>query len=81
MEILYEEEDYPDAPLVNRNQTGWYWFGGIAGKHPDVSAAVEEALEKLSSKIHRLVTYAFLALVIIQCISQQLFEIKILQYV
>ncbi|KAL0101093.1 hypothetical protein PUN28_018744 [Cardiocondyla obscurior] len=51
MEILYEEEDYPDAPVVNRNQTGWFWFGGIVGKHPDVTSAMEEALEKLSSLI------------------------------
>lgn len=57
MEILYEEEDCPDAPMVNRNQTGWVWFGGIIGKHPDVTPAVEEALEKLSSKIHILITY------------------------
>ncbi|CAL1676967.1 unnamed protein product [Lasius platythorax] len=49
MEILYEEEDCPDAPMVNRNQTGWVWFGGIIGKHPDVTPAVEEALEKLST--------------------------------
>jgi len=51
MEILYEEEDCPDAPLVNRNQTGWVWFGGITGKHPDVTSAVEEALEKLSTLV------------------------------
>lgn len=57
MEILYEEEDCPDAPMVNKNQTGWVWFGGIIGKHPDVTPAVEEALEKLSSKIHILITY------------------------
>lgn len=59
MEILYEEEDYPDVPTVNRNQTGWFWFGGIVGKHPDVTPAVEEALEKLSSKIHILDTCFF----------------------
>lgn len=57
MEILYEEEDCPDAPIVNRNQTGWFWFGGIIGKHPDVTSAVEEALEKLSSKIYILIAY------------------------
>lgn len=50
MEILYEEEDYPDAPTVNRNQRGWFWFGGIIGKRPDVTSSVEEALEKLSSR-------------------------------
>lgn len=57
MEILYEEEDYPDMPTVNRNQLGWFWFGGIIGKHPDVVPAVEEALEKLNSKIRILITY------------------------
>lgn len=50
MEILYEEEDYPDAPVVNKNQTGWFWFGGIAGKHADAKSAMREALEKLSSR-------------------------------
>lgn len=57
MEILYEEEDYLDTPTVNRNQLGWFWFGGIIGKHPDLIPAVEEALEKLSSKIYILITY------------------------
>jgi len=65
MEILYEKQDYPDAPIVNRNQTGWFWFGGIVGKHPDITTAVEEALEKLSSKIYILVHISF-GLVIIQ---------------
>jgi len=65
MEILYEKQDYPDTPIVNRNQTGWFWFGGIVGKHPDVTTAVEEALEKLSSKIYILVHISF-GLVIIQ---------------
>ncbi|XP_014468532.1 PREDICTED: diphthine--ammonia ligase [Dinoponera quadriceps] len=51
MEILYEEEDYPDAPTVNRNQKGWFWFGGIAGKRPDVTSSVEEALGKLSTLV------------------------------
>ncbi|OAD60574.1 ATP-binding domain-containing protein 4 [Eufriesea mexicana] len=53
MEILYEEEDYPDVPVVNRNQTGWFWFGGIAGKHPDAKSAMREALEKLSSLVKK----------------------------
>lgn len=57
MEILYEDEDCLDAPVVNRNQTGWFWFGGIIGKHPDITPAIEEALEKLSSKIHILIAY------------------------
>lgn len=50
MEILYEEENYPDTPIVKKNQRGWFWFGGIVGKHPDVTSAMEEALEKLSSR-------------------------------
>ncbi|XP_076385210.1 uncharacterized protein LOC100877901 isoform X4 [Megachile rotundata] len=53
MQILYEEEDYPDVPVVNRNQTGWFWFGGIAGKHPDAKSAMREALEKLSSLVKK----------------------------
>ncbi|KOX77844.1 Meiotically up-regulated 71 protein [Melipona quadrifasciata] len=53
MEILYEEEDYPDVPVVNRNRTGWFWFGGIAGKHPDAKSAMREALEKLSSLVKK----------------------------
>ncbi|XP_031368007.1 diphthine--ammonia ligase isoform X3 [Apis dorsata] len=53
MEILYEEEDYPDVPIVNKNQTGWFWFGGIAGKHPDAKSAMREALEKLSSLVKK----------------------------
>ncbi|XP_026675302.1 diphthine--ammonia ligase isoform X2 [Ceratina calcarata] len=53
MEILYEEEDYPDAPVVNRNQTGWFWFGGIAGKNPDAKSAMREALEKLSNLVKK----------------------------
>ncbi|XP_031835825.1 uncharacterized protein LOC116428379 isoform X2 [Nomia melanderi] len=53
MEILYEEEDYPDIPVVNKNQTGWFWFGGIAGKHPDPKSAMREALEKLSSLVKK----------------------------
>lgn len=50
MEVLYEEEDYPDVPTVNRNQRGWFWFGGITGKRTDITSSVEEALEKLSSR-------------------------------
>lgn len=50
MDILYEEEDYLDTPVVNKNQTGWFWFGDIAGKHPDAKSAMQEALEKLSSR-------------------------------
>ncbi|XP_029045624.1 diphthine--ammonia ligase isoform X3 [Osmia bicornis bicornis] len=53
MQILYEEEDYPDVPVVNRNQTGWFWFGGIAGKHPDAKSAMREALEKLSNLVKK----------------------------
>ncbi|CAK9832233.1 Diphthine--ammonia ligase [Anthophora retusa] len=51
--ILYEKEDYPDVPVVNKNQTGWFWFGGIAGKHPNVSSAMKEALKKLSSLVEK----------------------------
>lgn len=50
MEVIYEKEDYPDNPTVNKNQSGWYWFGGIAGKNPDPINAMEEALDKLSSR-------------------------------
>ncbi|XP_076639743.1 uncharacterized protein LOC143351759 [Colletes latitarsis] len=53
MEILYEEEDYPDIPVVNKNQTGWFWFGGVAGKHPDAKSAMREALEILSSLVKK----------------------------
>ncbi|CAK9817189.1 Diphthine--ammonia ligase [Anthophora plagiata] len=51
--ILYEKEDYPDVPVVNKNQTGWFWFGGIAGKHPNVRSAMKEALKKLSSLVKK----------------------------
>lgn len=50
VQVLYEEEDYPDIPVINKNRTGWFWFGGIAGKHSDAKSAMEEALEKLSSR-------------------------------
>ncbi|XP_066584188.1 uncharacterized protein [Prorops nasuta] len=48
--ILYEEE-YPDLSAVNRNNTGWFWFGGIIGKDPDAKTATEETLDKLSSLV------------------------------
>ncbi|XP_014611371.1 PREDICTED: diphthine--ammonia ligase [Polistes canadensis] len=53
VQVLYEEEDYPDVPVINKNQTGWFWFGGIAGKHSDVKSATKEALEKLSSLVKK----------------------------
>lgn len=53
LQILYEEEDYPDIPVVNKNQTGWFWFGGIVGKHLEAKHAMEEALEKLSSLVKK----------------------------
>lgn len=50
IEIIHESEDYPDKATVNRNQTGWHWFGGIVGKHADATLAMEEALDKLNSR-------------------------------
>lgn len=50
LEIKYDDEDYPDVPVSNKNKTGWYWFGGIAGKNPDSKLAMEEAFDKLSSR-------------------------------
>lgn len=50
MEIVYDDEDYPDVPVSNRNQTGWFWFGGVVGKNSDPKLATEEALDKLSSR-------------------------------
>lgn len=47
MEIAYQEEDYPDVPTVNKNQTGWYWFGSIVGKNPEPKLAMAEALDSL----------------------------------
>ncbi|XP_046749065.1 diphthine--ammonia ligase [Diprion similis] len=51
MEIMYDDEDYPDVPVSNRNQTGWFWFGGVVGKNPDPKLATEEALDKLSNLV------------------------------
>ncbi|XP_043285189.1 diphthine--ammonia ligase isoform X2 [Venturia canescens] len=53
LEIKYDDEDYPDVPVSNKNKTGWYWFGGIAGKNPDSKLAMEEALDKLSNLVKR----------------------------
>ncbi|XP_012275518.1 diphthine--ammonia ligase isoform X2 [Orussus abietinus] len=53
MEIVYEEEDYPDMATSNKNQNGWAWFGGIVGKHPVAKLAMEEALDKLSNLVKK----------------------------
>lgn len=50
MGVEYDDADYPDVPMSNKNKTGWYWFGGIAGHNPDSKLAMEEALDKLSSR-------------------------------
>ncbi|XP_008217510.1 diphthine--ammonia ligase [Nasonia vitripennis] len=47
METAYEEEEYPNVPAVNKNQTGWYWFGSIVGKNPEPKLAMAEALDSL----------------------------------
>ena len=54
VEIMYEEEVYPDVPCVNKNQTGWYWFGSIVGKNPDPKLAMAEALDSLIGKTYSL---------------------------
>ncbi|XP_020711460.2 diphthine--ammonia ligase isoform X1 [Athalia rosae] len=51
MEIMYDDEDYPDVPVSNKNQTGWFWFGGVVGKNSDPKLATEEALDKLSNLV------------------------------
>lgn len=48
--MKYDEEIYPDIPMANRSKTGWHWFGGIIGKDSDTKIAMEEALDKLSSR-------------------------------
>ncbi|KAH0562772.1 diphthine--ammonia ligase [Cotesia glomerata] len=50
-EIKYDNDDYPDIPISNRNQNGWYWFGGITSKNDDSQQAMEEALDKLSNLV------------------------------
>lgn len=51
MEITYEEENYPNNPSVNKNQTGWYAFGSIVGKNTDPKLAMAEALDSLIGKL------------------------------
>lgn len=50
MEIVCDEEEYPDVPTSNKNQNGWFWFGGIAGLNQNPKEAMKEALEKLGSR-------------------------------
>ncbi|KAK0158772.1 hypothetical protein PV328_009726 [Microctonus aethiopoides] len=52
-EIKYDDEDYPDMPVSNKNKTGWFWFGGITSKNDDAKLAMEEALDKLSSLVEK----------------------------
>lgn len=53
MQILYEEDIYPDVPVSNKNQCGWHWFGGITGTHPEPKLAMHEAMDKLSSLVKK----------------------------
>lgn len=47
MEKICETSDYPNVPSINKNQTGWHWFGSIVGKNPEPKLAMAEALDSL----------------------------------
>jgi diphthine-ammonia ligase len=51
MEITYKDEEYFHNPSINKNQTGWYWFGNIIGKNKDPKLAMAEALDGLIGNI------------------------------
>lgn len=46
-----EDNEFSIAvPSVNKNQTGWHWFGGITSRNPEPKLAMTEALNSLISK-------------------------------
>lgn len=50
MEQIFENSEYPNVPSINKNQTGWHWFGSIVGKNPEPKLAMAEALDILIGK-------------------------------
>ncbi|KAJ8686188.1 hypothetical protein QAD02_021982 [Eretmocerus hayati] len=46
-ESILQEDEVPVTPIVNKNQTGWYWFGSIIGKNEEPKLAMAEALDCL----------------------------------
>ncbi|XP_011497114.1 PREDICTED: diphthine--ammonia ligase [Ceratosolen solmsi marchali] len=47
MKITCKEEEYFNTPSINKNQTGWHWFGNIIGKNVEPKLAMAEALDGL----------------------------------